>query len=205
MALIFLPALFQSIRYFNFTNIRFLFFLGGSFLYFFSAMNMDKSVRSSIQVLGHEFTHSLFAFLTFHKVKKVEVKADDTGGSMQFEGQGNWLIVAAPYFFPFFCVVYIIVVSIVMLFLKIGFLHNLMLGYFVGYYIDTVFSQLHNEQTDLKKLGALFCLMFLPAANLWVFGNLLAYNIRGFNGFGVYQNLLGQLAASNWHVFWNFL
>ncbi|MBO7556319.1 MAG: M50 family metallopeptidase [Alphaproteobacteria bacterium] len=204
-AVIMLPALLCSVRYFNFTNTRFLFFLGGGFLYFISSMSMDKSVRASIQVLGHELTHSLFAFLTFHKVKRVEIKSDDTGGSMKFEGIGNWLIIAAPYFFPFFCAVYAVVAAVVMMFLKIGLLYHLLFGYFAGYYVDIVFSQLHNEQTDLKKLGALFCFMFLPAANLWMCGNLLAYNVRGWEGLILYQKLLGQLAVSNWHAFWHFL
>lgn len=200
-----LPALLCSVKYFNFTNPRFLFFLGGCFVYFISSMSMDKSVRASIQVLGHELTHSLFAVLTLHKVKKVEIKADDTGGSMKFEGIGNWLIIAGPYFFPFFCVVYAVLAAVVTMFLKIGLLYHVLFGYFAGYYIDVVFSQLHNEQTDLKKLGPLFCVMFLPSANLWMCGNLLAYNVRGWDGLVLYQKLLMQMIASSWHVFLNFL
>ena len=200
-----LPSLFQSVKYFNFANFRFLLLVGGVGIYFMASRVMDKSLKTSQQVLAHELTHAFFALLTFHKVKGVNIKEDDSGGMMKFEGKGNWLIIAAPYFFPFFCMVYIVVASIFLIFFPMGIFYHLFLGYFIGYYVDAVFSQIHDKQTDLAELGPLFCLMFLPSANLWMMGNLLAYNTRGIDGIALYQKLLWQANLANWGDFFSFL
>lgn len=204
-ALASLPSLLQSVKYFNFAGLRFLVLLGGVGIYYMASRVMDKSLKTSQQVLAHELTHSFFALLTFHKVKSLSIKEDDTGGTMRFEGKGNWLIIAAPYFFPFFCMVYIIIASVFLIFFPLGIFYNLFLGYFVGYYIDAVFSQIHDKQTDLIELGPIFCLMFLPSANLWMMGNLLAYNVKGFDGIALYQKLLWQANLVNWGTFFSFL
>ncbi len=204
-ALVMLPSLLQSVKYFNFTNVRFLVLLGGVGLYYMATRVMDKSLKTTQQVLAHELTHAFFALLTFHKVKSLKIKEDDTGGVTGFEGKGNWLIIAAPYFFPFFCVVYIIIASIFLIFFKMGIFYNLFLGYFIGYYLDAVFSQIHEKQTDLIELGPLFCLMFLPSANLWMIGNLLAYNTKAWDGFVLYQKLLWHNNLVNLETFFSFL
>ena len=54
---------------------------------------------SAFSTLEHELTHALFALLTFHRVKSIKTTWN-RGGSMSFEGGGNWLITIAPYFFP---------------------------------------------------------------------------------------------------------
>ncbi len=47
----------------------------------------------------HELTHMIFAILTFHPV--IGFRASVARGShIRFVGEGNWLITAAPYFFP---------------------------------------------------------------------------------------------------------
>lgn len=63
---------------------------------------MEASIRTSMQIIAHELTHSFFAVLTFHKVKHIRIEEDNSGGSMGFEGEGNWLIIIAPYFFRCF-------------------------------------------------------------------------------------------------------
>ena len=100
--LISIPAYIRSLYYFNFVNIKFI-VLGAGFILFFIARQMaDASVKTSMQIVAHELTHAFFALITFHKVKHIRVEADDSGGSMGFEGEGNWLIIIAPYFFPLF-------------------------------------------------------------------------------------------------------
>lgn len=49
--------------------------------------------------------------------------------------------------------------------------------------MDTVASQIHEKQTDLPKVSYLFCAMFLPGANLWIIGSMLAFNSYGWDSF----------------------
>ena len=77
---------------------------------------------------------------------------------------------------------------------------NGILGYFVGYHIDTVVSQIHEKQTDLPKVGYKFCIMFLPGANLWMIGTILAFNSRGWDGVFIYQHLIGMLNSHNYQT-----
>ena len=75
----------------------------GFFMFFIGRSFMDSASRVSMEVLAHELTHAFFAILTFHKVKGISINPDDTGGAMSFEGEGNWLIIIGPYFFPLYC------------------------------------------------------------------------------------------------------
>ncbi len=146
-------------------------------------------MRVNMQVLAHELSHSIFALLTFHKVKHLHINADDTGGEMGFTGRGNFLIVIAPYFFPFFALIYMVVMS----FLPDHYMYNGLLGFFLGYHLDTVLSQIHPKQTDLPKVGYLFCFLFLPGINLFVIGSILAFNSRGWGGMADYILLINRL------------
>ena len=62
---------------------------------------MPMLAGSFFAIMEHELTHMLFAVLTFHKPRGLDVN-QDVGGSFSFEGKGNWLIALAPYFFPTF-------------------------------------------------------------------------------------------------------
>lgn len=195
--LISIPAYIRSLYYFNFVSLKFI-ALGAGFILFFIARQMaDASVRTSMQIVAHELTHAFFAFFTFHKVKHIRVEADDSGGSMGFEGEGNWLIVIAPYFFPLFGFFFMIFVSFYTYFAPMNLILNGILGYFLGYHMDTVASQIHEKQTDLPKVSYRFCWMFLPGANFWVIGSMLAFNSKGWDGVYLYQRLINVLNADN--------
>lgn len=184
-----LPSFFDSLDFFSFANYKFLAMFAGFGLFYFGRTVSDASVRTSMQVIAHELTHSFFALLTLHKVKHIRLNPDDTGGEMGFEGKGNWLIVIAPYFFPLFGLCY----AIVMTFMPESLIFNGILGYFLGYHTDTVCSQIHPKQTDLPKVGYTFCWLFLPGANFWIIGSFLAFNSRGWEGIKVYFDLINRL------------
>ena len=195
--LISIPAYIRSLYYFNFVNIKFI-VLGAGFILFFIARQMaDASVKTSMQIVAHELTHVFFALITFHKVKHIRVEADDSGGSMGFEGEGNWLIIIAPYFFPLFGFFYMLFISVWTSFAPMNLILNGILGYFLGYHMDTVASQIHEKQTDLPKVSYRFCWMFLPGANFWVIGSMLAFNSRGWDGFWDYQTIIKNLNVLN--------
>ena len=194
-----LPAYIQSLYYFKFTNLQYVALLGGFFLFFISRSMMDSSVKSNMEIVAHEMTHAFFALLTLHKVTGIRVEGDNSGGNMSFEGEGNWLIVIAPYFFPLFGFFYMIAFSVYTHFAPSNLILNGILGFFIGYHLDTVGSQIHEKQTDLPKVSYKFCAMFLPAANLWAVGSMLAFNTRGWAGVSLYLDLINYLNVRNWN------
>ena len=202
---IYLPALVQSVYYFNFASLKYMALFGGFFLYFIMRQMADSSVKTSMQIIAHELTHAFFALLTFHKVKHIRVEADDSGGSMGFEGEGNWLIIIAPYFFPLFGFFFMLFISFYTSFAPMNLILNGILGYFVGYHMDTVASQIHEKQTDLPKVSYRFCWLFLPGANLWVVGSILAFNSRGWDGVFMYSRLINMLNVKNFDYVLNLV
>ena len=203
--LVSLPAFVQSLSYFQFTKLPYMALIGGFFLFFVLRSMMDSSVKSNMEIVAHELTHAFFALITFHRIKGIRVEGDNSGGAMAFEGEGNGLIVIAPYFFPLFGLIYMIAFSIYTSFAPSNLILNGLLGYFIGYHMDAVGSQIHEKQTDLPKVSYLFCALFLPSANLWTIGSMLAFNTRGWEGIGIYANLITKLNAQNISYAWSFL
>ncbi len=190
-----LPAFIKSVDFFRFGEWRYIALFGGFFLFFIARSFMDSSARISMEVLAHEMTHAFFALLTLHKIKGLRINPDDTGGNMSFEGEGNWLIIIAPYFFPLFGFLTMIGISVYTMFVSPNLILNGLMGFVIGYHIDTVASQIHEKQTDLPKVGYYFCAIFLLPANLWMIGSMLAFNSRGWDGVWVYQQLIVRLNA----------
>ena len=145
---------------------------------------------SALTIFAHESTHMLAALFTFHKPKGMSIR-DGQGGSFTYQGKGNWLITIAPYFFPTFPFLWMLV--------GLWFeYHNqafptwyiMGFGFLVGYHIVSNFYQIHSEQTDFKKAGYLFSMMFIPGANLFVMGYLWVFVLKGWSGFPLWNKLI---------------
>ena len=147
---------------------------------------------SFLSILEHETTHMLFAILTFHSPQDINVKRG-FGGNFIYTGRGNWLISIAPYFFPTSAA---LVIGAGWLYAFLGQIppdsYWLILGLMTGYHLISTLDEIHLGQTDFKVAGYLFSLLFLPGANLMVYGLLMAYACHGFSGFGIYFDLLRQ-------------
>ncbi len=200
-----LPAFVQSLKFFQFFQFRYFALLGGFFLFFISRSMMDNSAKTSMEILAHEMTHAFFALITLHKVTGLRIEGDNSGGNMSFEGEPNWLIIIAPYFFPLFGFLCMIAISIYTHFAPMNWLLHGVFGFFIGYHMDTVGSQIHEKQTDFPKVGYRFCALFLPSANLWAIGTMLAFNSRGWDGIWLYQKLILFLNAKNFEFVVQFL
>ena len=142
---------------------------------------------SGLTIFAHEATHMLFALLTGHKPKSMNI-TPDKGGSFSYEGKGNWLITIAPYFFPTFPFLWMLG--------GIWFEYQgqpfpswyiMTFGVLVGYHIVSNFYQIHSEQTDFKKAGYLFSLMFIPGANTLLIGYLWSFVLNGWGGLSNWQ------------------
>ncbi len=156
--------------------------------------------RGAAETMEHEITHSLFAMMTLHPVRHLEV-SDTGGGFMTFSGKGNWLIAIAPYFFP--------LTAFTMIFLSIAV--NRIIGYtpdwvFIGlgvavcYNLFSFAEQLHPHQTDFKVAGYLFTILFLPGANCLAFGTIFAFVERGFNGIVFFYRLIYYYSRQDFFV-----
>src|SRR5436190_23144549 len=63
---------------------------------------LPKPMRT--YVLGHELTHALWALMMGARVSGLKVRK--TGGQVK-TSKTNWLITLAPYFFPFYAVLFV--------------------------------------------------------------------------------------------------
>ena len=154
----------------------------GYFLAWFILLKR-RFMGSFFSTFEHELTHVIFAFLTFHRVTKFKITWN-SGGKMAYLGGDNWLIVLAPYFFPTFSMI------ILGLFLVLPFQYNrwltLLFGVSVAYHMISTWTETRFRQSDLKIAGWIFSTLFLPVANLLVFGILLSFSIKqpgGVEGF----------------------
>ena len=151
-------------------------FLGGSFL----------------AIMEHELTHMLFAILTGHKPVDLEVN-QNKGGYLSFQGEGNWLIALAPYFFPTFAFVVMLASLVYMGMDKpLPDLYWSVFGTMCGYHLASTILEIHPKQTDFKSAGYIFTIAFLPGINLIVYGLLLSYACARWPGIPAFMSLLIQ-------------
>lgn len=165
---------------------------------FFAAVRVFFIMRrGAAETMEHEITHSLFAILTLHPVRHLEV-SDTGGGSMVFTGKGNWLIAIAPYFFPLTAFTMILLTAAVNR--VVGYTPDwalIGLGAAVCYNLFSFAEQLHPRQTDFKVAGYLFTICFLPGANCLTFGTVFAFVERGFNGIVFFYRLVWYYARQD--------
>lgn len=155
-------------------------FLCGFFFYGFAWWAFFRRWRLTFFLtLEHELTHALFAIATFHRVTGMRATLF-RGGHVRFVGTGNWLITVAPYFFPTLSLLLLVPALILPGFLANA--ANFLIGGSVAYHLTSTLHETHPGQTDLQQTGMLFCLFFLPSANLVMFGILLGYVSGGWAG-----------------------
>lgn len=196
--LISIPALLQSYNHFDFSTIKFYSFVGGAVLYLATMLFAGYNVSRTMQIISHELTHTLFAYLTFHDAGRIRINPDDSGGEMVVKGGGNWLITLAPYFFPLFSFLYMLLMPGLIIASGGHFLVHGIFGYFFGYYWGTVLSQVHPQQTDIIKEGYLFSTIFIIGANLYTTGIILAFNSKLWDGAKEYLRIVWKLDIHYW-------
>ena len=191
------PALLQSYNFFDFFTFKFAMLGAGIFLYFFILFTAGRNICFSMQIISHELTHVFFALLTLHRVGRVRLNPDDSGGSMVVKGGGNWLITLSPYFFPLFAFFYMLIMPSLLEATDGHWLMHVIFGYFIAYYWATVLSQVHAQQTDIIKEGYLFSTILIIAGNLYVTGLLFAFNGHLWSGLVKYTQKVWRLSAGD--------
>lgn len=153
---------------------------------------------SFLSIFEHEATHMVFALLTGHTPQDINIKRG-VGGNFIYRGQGNWLIYIAPYFFPTSA---LLVIGAAGFYVWMGQTtppaYLMILGIMTGYHLISTFDEIHPGQTDFAAAGYLFSLLFLPGANLLMYGLLMAYACYGFHGFSMFYDTL--IEQSRWFI-----
>jgi hypothetical protein len=126
-----------------------------------------------IYVFGHELTHVLWVWLMGGRVSKFRVSSD--GGHI-VTNRTNFLIALAPYFFPLYSVLAIVVYGIASLFLNVaphGQLLYATLGVTWAFHLTFTCWMIPKNQTDLSDHGTFFSLVFIYMMNLLLLSVLL--------------------------------
>ena len=135
-----------------------------------------RQTGSFLPTFVHELSHAFAALCTFHGVGNLRA-GWSSGGRITIRGGSNWLIVIAPYFLPIVPVIGACCVVFAPDEWKatssIGF------GAAIAFYMFSLASDVHAEQTDLQHVGFPFACCFLPSANLFILGGLMAWTVGG--------------------------
>jgi hypothetical protein len=121
-----------------------------------------------IYVFGHELTHALWAWVFGGSVKGF--RASSSGGHVILT-RSNFLIALAPYFFPLYASLVIIVYSAGTLFwnwqpYRAWF--HLLLGAAYAFHVTLTWHVLKTRQTDITEQGYLFSAVIIFLGNILV-------------------------------------
>ncbi|MGN0912197.1 MAG: hypothetical protein ACI4OE_02725, partial [Alphaproteobacteria bacterium] len=133
------------------------------------------------------------AYLTLHIAGRIRLNPDGSGGSMQLNGHGNWLISLAPYFFPLFAFIYMLLMPSLLSVSGGNWLIYAILGYFLAYHWLVVLTQVHPQQTDLSQEGFIFSGIVIVGANLFSNGIILAFASKSWDGVFTFLQLVNKL------------
>ena len=118
-------------------------------------------------VLGHELTHAIWALLMGARVSGLSVRK---GGGQVRTSKTNWAITLAPYFFPFYAVLFMAsffiahsIWDLTPYFWVLFFLIGLGWSFHVTFTIMVLFTV---SQPDVKSQGALFSAVVIYLMNL---------------------------------------
>jgi hypothetical protein len=137
-------------------------FLIGFVFYLFVHLIFYKPVF--IHVMSHELTHAIWAFIFGGKTKKIEIASD--GGKVLIN-KSNFLISLAPYFFPLYTMIFILI------YLIAKEEYYPFLAFFIGaslsFHIALTLYSLKHEQSDLTEdSNIIFSYAFILFMNLLI-------------------------------------
>lgn len=121
-----------------------------------------------IYVLGHELTHALWSWFSGGRLK--EIKVDSSEGHVLIT-KSNFLTSLAPYFFPLYVVLIIIIFAIGNFFWNLSnyvLLFYFFIGIMYAFHITLTISALKIKQPDIVKEGYIFSAIIIFLGNMSV-------------------------------------
>jgi len=164
-------------------------FVGGYALWLAVFAVLPKPMRT--YVLGHELTHAVWALMMGARVSGLRVRK--TGGQVR-TSKSNWYIALAPYFFPFYAMLFMIVFFLACAIWDLG-AYLWVLFFFVGlgwsFHITfTLMMLLTVKQPDVQSQGVVFSAVVIYGMNLLIMALMMAALSRAVT-FGVLARSLG--------------
>lgn len=182
-------------------GIEALSFLGGMVAFVVCWLVAPHPVKT--YVLGHELTHALWGL--FFGARPSDLKVGAAGGSVRLS-KTNAVITLAPYFFPFYAVVVLLVAVGVSLFVKplpCLPLWLALIGFTWAFHLLFTLETLMQRQPDVHLYGRLFSWTFIFLANVViVLVWLVATTVLTFSELGGF--LVERILAAYIGV-WNFI
>lgn len=118
--------------------------------------------ESFFEVFSHELTHTVVGLLFFRKIHSF--KAQEKEGSIVHSSRfsfGDRFIGLAPYYFPVFTFIMLIIRIICMN--KMLYVMDILIGGTLGFHLHCFFLQTGNHQTDISTRGYVKSYLFIAA------------------------------------------
>ena len=146
-------------------------FLGGALAYLAIHFLFRKPILT--YVFGHELTHALFAVLFGGSVKSF--KASDRGGQVTVT-KSNFVITLAPYFFPLYTFITLVLYGIMIASAATVAVRPLVFlaGSTFAFHLVLTIIFLKTDQKDIREHGAMFSYPLIYLFNL-LFGTFLLH------------------------------
>ena len=183
--------------------------LTGYFLWLGMWFFLPQPVRT--YVVAHELTHALWTLLFGGRVHSMRVSS--SGGSVQLS-KSNILITLAPYFFPFYTMLVILIRFLIGIFMHevpYPFVWLFLVGLTWGFHVTFTLQSLMTTQSDINEYGKLFSYTFIYIFNLlgvciWIicttsatFGNLC--DALMLHTVDVYASICDEVGARSHFVY----
>ena len=140
---------------------------GAGFILFFMIWTFSPKKPVRLYVLGHELTHAVWGLLFGARVSNLKVSLK--GGSVTLT-KSNVLITLAPYFFPFYTMLVVLLAVVVRLFaspLPLPALWLFAVGFTWCFHICFTLRALAQRQPDVIEYGHLFSWVFIWTFNVF--------------------------------------
>ncbi len=139
------------------------YFLAGGLTYLTAHVLFRKPILA--YVFGHELTHALFAMIFGGSVTSFH--ASDRGGRVTIT-KSNFLITLAPYFFPFYTFIALILYALAIVTEARGAAGSIIFisGATFSFHIVLTLVFLQTDQTDIREQGAFFSFPLIYLFNI---------------------------------------
>lgn len=169
--------------------------IGGGLVWTVLFAVFPRPLRSYI--LAHELTHALWGLCMGASISKIRVKADH--GSVVLS-KTNFLITLAPYFFPFYTVLVILLYHGLYVFYDVrpyARFWLFLVGFTWAFHATFTINALLQHQSDIQQQGRIFSYSFIYVAN--VLGICFWVLLITPTGWLDFWRLAGTHGQSVWH------
>ncbi len=176
VAVIFTQTFFQAfsretVQHAFWRTEEFWFFASGALCWTVLFFISPRPIR--IYVFGHELTHAVWVWLMGGRVSEFEVQPE---GGYIITDKSNFWIALAPYFYPIYSMMLLILYAVAGMFMDVSAYHRLffaLLGLTWAFHLSFTLWMIPKGQSDLSCHGTFFSLVLIYIMNLTVLSIML--------------------------------